>query len=72
MRLQVRATEICFLSRVAGLSLRDRVRSSPILEELGVEPMLLHVKRSEIRCLGLLVRMSGRCLPGEVQVTSHQ
>ncbi|TWW59279.1 hypothetical protein D4764_06G0008090 [Takifugu flavidus] len=27
--------------RVAGLSLRDRVRSSAIQEELGIEPLLL-------------------------------
>ncbi|TWW77341.1 hypothetical protein D4764_12G0007310 [Takifugu flavidus] len=50
------------LHRVAGLSLRDRVRSSAILEELGVEPLLLRVERSQMRWLGHLVRMP----PGEV------
>ncbi|TWW77580.1 hypothetical protein D4764_12G0009700 [Takifugu flavidus] len=51
-----------FLRRVAGLSLRDRVRSSAIREALGVEPLLLHVERSQMRWLGHLVRMP----PGEV------
>ncbi|TWW64123.1 hypothetical protein D4764_03G0011310 [Takifugu flavidus] len=41
---------------VAGLSLRDRVRSSAIREELGVESLLLRVERSQMRWLGHLVR----------------
>ena len=32
------------LRRVAGRSLRDRVRSSVIWEELGVELLLLHIE----------------------------
>ncbi|TWW73375.1 hypothetical protein D4764_15G0007690 [Takifugu flavidus] len=55
-----------FLLRVAGLSLRDRVRSSAIWEELGVEPLLLRVERSQMRWLGHLVRMPPGRLPGEV------
>ncbi|TWW62751.1 hypothetical protein D4764_04G0013980 [Takifugu flavidus] len=51
---------------VAGLSLRDRVRSSAIREELGVEPLLLCVERSQMRWLGHLVRMPPGRLPGEV------
>ena len=51
---------------MAGLSLRDRVRSSAIQEELGVEPLLLRAKRSQMRCFGPLVRMPPGCLPGEV------
>ncbi|KAK0144408.1 Ankyrin repeat and sterile alpha motif domain-containing protein 1B [Merluccius polli] len=42
---RIQAAEICFLHRVAGLSLRDRVRSSDIWRELGVEPLLLCVER---------------------------
>ncbi|KAK0148116.1 hypothetical protein N1851_012177 [Merluccius polli] len=38
--------EVSFL---AGLSLRDGVRSSDIQRELGVEPLLLHVERSQLR-----------------------
>ncbi|KAK0136262.1 hypothetical protein N1851_027842 [Merluccius polli] len=40
-RSRVQAAEMSFLRRVAGLSLRDRVRSSVIQEELGVDPLLL-------------------------------
>jgi len=38
-----------FLRRVARLSLRYRVRSSDIRRELGVEPLLLRVERSQLR-----------------------
>ncbi|KAK7886862.1 hypothetical protein WMY93_026483 [Mugilogobius chulae] len=55
-----------FLRRVAGRSLRDRVRSSVTREELGVEPLLLHVERSQLRWLGHLFRMPPGRLPGEV------
>ncbi|TWW55949.1 hypothetical protein D4764_09G0009990 [Takifugu flavidus] len=56
-RSRVQAAEMSFLRRVAGLSLRDRARSSAIREELGVEPLLLHVERNQMRWIGHLVRM---------------
>ncbi|TWW81643.1 hypothetical protein D4764_01G0014580 [Takifugu flavidus] len=65
-RSRVQAAEMSFLRRVAGLSLRDRVRSSAIREELGVKPLLLCVERSQIRWLGHLVKMPPGRLPGEV------
>jgi len=40
-------------SAVAGLSLRDRVRSSDIRRKLGVEPLLLRVERSQLRWFGI-------------------
>ncbi|KAJ8003299.1 hypothetical protein DPEC_G00167980 [Dallia pectoralis] len=52
--------------KVAGLSLRDRVRSSVIREELGVEPLLLCIERSQLRWFGHLVRMPPGRLPREV------
>ena len=55
-RSRVQAAEMSFLRRVAGLSLRDRVRSSVIREEIRVEPLLLHIERSQLRWLGHLVR----------------
>ncbi|TWW67394.1 hypothetical protein D4764_02G0004350 [Takifugu flavidus] len=63
-RSRVQAAEMSFLRRVAGFSLRDRVRSSAIREELGVEPLLLRVEKSQMRWLGHLV--PPRRLPGEV------
>ncbi len=66
MRLRIQAAEMSFLCRVAGLSLRDRVRSSDIWRELRVEPLLLHVERSQLRWFRHLIRMPPGCLPVEV------
>ena len=55
-----------FLRRVAGLSLRDRVGSSVIRSELGVDPLLLRIERSQMRWLEHLIRTPPGCLPGEV------
>ncbi|KAI3370169.1 hypothetical protein L3Q82_024952 [Scortum barcoo] len=49
-----------------GASLRDRVRSSVTREELGVEPLLLRIERSQLRWLGHLFRMPPGRLPREV------
>ncbi|KAK0134738.1 putative uncharacterized transposon-derived protein F52C9.6 [Merluccius polli] len=65
-RSWVQAAEMSFLRKVAGLSLRDRVRSSVIREELGVDLLLLRVERTQMRWLGHLVRMPPGRLPGEV------
>ncbi|XP_048880792.1 uncharacterized protein LOC125748552 [Brienomyrus brachyistius] len=65
-RSRVQAAEMSFLRRVAGLSLRDRVRSSVIRRGLRVEPLLLRIERSQMRWLGHLIRMPPGRLPGEV------
>ncbi|MDF4341185.1 hypothetical protein P3480_25615, partial [Vibrio parahaemolyticus] len=62
MRSQIQAAEMSFLRRVAGLSPRDRVRSSDIREGLGVEPLLLCVEWGQLRWFGHLIRM----LPGRL------
>ncbi len=41
-RSRIQAAEMSFLRRVAGRSLRDRVRSSVTREELKVEPLPPH------------------------------
>ncbi|TKS64956.1 LINE-1 reverse transcriptase -like protein [Collichthys lucidus] len=64
-RSRIQAAEMSFLRRVAGLSLRDRVRSSAIREELRVQPLHLRIERSQLRWLGHLVRMPPGRLPGE-------
>ncbi|KAI3363802.1 hypothetical protein L3Q82_001410 [Scortum barcoo] len=56
-RLWIQAAKMSFLLRVAGHSLIDRVRSSVTREELGVEPLLLHIERSQLRWLGHLFWM---------------
>ena len=55
-----------FLHRVAGFSLRDRVRSSDIWQRLRVEPMVLRIERSQLRLFGHLARMPPGCLPREM------
>jgi len=54
---RIQVAKMSFLRRVAGLSLRDRVRSSDIRRELGVESLLLRVERSQLRWFGHLIRM---------------
>ncbi|KAK3516271.1 hypothetical protein QTP70_007251 [Hemibagrus guttatus] len=66
VRSRIQAAEMSFLRRVAGHSLRDRVRSSVTREELGVEPLLLHIEMGQLRWLGHLFRMPPGRLPGEV------
>jgi len=60
MRLRIQAAKMSFLRRVAGLSLRDRVRSSDIRRKLGVELLLLRVERSQLRWFGHLIRTPGQ------------
>ncbi|KAK3508205.1 hypothetical protein QTP70_017467 [Hemibagrus guttatus] len=66
VRSRIQAAEMSFLRRVTGHSLRDRLRSSVTREELGVEPLLLHIERGQLRWLGHLFRMPLGRLPGEV------
>ncbi|CAM4611183.1 unnamed protein product [Leuciscus chuanchicus] len=66
IRSRIQAAEMSFLRRVAGRSLRDRVRSSVTWEELRVEPLLLHIERGQLRWLGHLFRMPPGRLPGKV------
>ncbi len=46
-----------FLRRVAGVSLRDKVRSSVVREEHETELLLFGIERSQLRWFGHLVRM---------------
>ena len=65
-RSRMQAAKMSFLQSVAELSLRDRVRTSDIRRELGVEPLLLCVERSLLRWLGHLIRMPPGHHPLEV------
>uniref|UniRef100_A0A3P9MD85 C-type lectin domain-containing protein n=1 Tax=Oryzias latipes TaxID=8090 RepID=A0A3P9MD85_ORYLA len=57
---KIQASEISFLRMVAG-SLRDRVRSSVTRRELGVEPLLLHIRRRKPRCPAGWIRFGSSC-----------
>ena len=50
MRSRVQAAEIIFLKKVRGLSLLDKVRSTDIFQSLKIEPLLLRIKQSQLRC----------------------
>lgn len=63
---EIQAAEMRFLRRVAGIRLRNRVRSSDIRRELRVEPLLLSIERSQLRWFRHLVRMPPGHLPVEV------
>ena len=54
---EIRAAEMRFLRRAAGLTLRDRTCSSTIRASLKAESLLLHIERSQLRWLGHLLRM---------------
>ena len=54
---RIRAVEMRFFRRAAGLTLRDRIRSSTIRESLKVESLLLYIERSQLRWLGHVLRM---------------
>ena len=58
--------EMSFLRRVAGLSLRGRLRNSDNRERLRVDPLLLDVERSQLRWFGHLVRLPPGHLPAKV------
>ncbi|KAK3519713.1 hypothetical protein QTP70_002681 [Hemibagrus guttatus] len=66
IRSRIQAAEMSLLHRVVGRSFRDRVRSSVTWEELGVELLLLHIERGQLRWLWHLFRMPPGRLPGEV------
>ncbi len=57
MRSQMQGAEMSFLHRVSGLCFRDKVRSSDTWRELGVEPLLLRVKRSQLRWFRQVIRI---------------
>ena len=65
-RSRIQVVKMDFLRKVAGVSLRDRVRSSAIREGLGVEPLLICIERSQLRWFGHLVRMPPGRIPREV------
>ena len=62
----MQAAGISVLRRVVQLSLKDKVRSSDIRRKLGLEPLLPHIKRSQFRWFGHLIRVPPGHLPPDV------
>ena len=63
MRSQVQASEMRFLRRIEGVTLFNKVRSSEIRKSLNIEPLLLRIKRSQLRWFGHVSRMPQERLP---------
>ena len=61
-RSRVQAAEMRYLLAVVGRTILDRIPSSVTREELGVEPLLLHVERGQMKWLGHVLRMGQYCL----------
>ncbi|CAF3797303.1 unnamed protein product [Rotaria sp. Silwood1] len=65
-RSRIQSAEMRFLRRVARVTLRDKTRSSSIHESLQIEPLLLHIERSQLRWLGHVLRMPQNRLPYQI------
>ena len=57
VRSQVQASEMRFLRRIERVTLFNKVRSSEIRKSLYIEPLLLRIKRSQLRRFGHVSRM---------------
>ena len=49
VRSQVQVSEKKFLRRIEGVTLFNKMRSSEIQKSLNIEPLLLRIKRSQLR-----------------------
>ena len=63
VRSQVQASEMSFLRRIERVALLSKVCSSKIRKSVNIEPLLLRIKRSELRWFGHVSRMPQKRLP---------
>ena len=63
MRSQVQASEMRFLRKIEGFALFDKVQSFEIRNCHNIEPLLLRIKRSQLRWFGHASRMRQKRLP---------
>ena len=61
-RVRSQASEMRLLQRIEGAILLNKMRSSEIRKYLNIEPLLLRIKRSQVRWFGLVSRMSRKRL----------
>ena len=58
VRSQAQASEMRLLQRIEEATLLNKMRSSEIRKYLNIEPLLLRIKRSQLRWFGHVSRMS--------------
>ena len=63
VRSQVQASEMRFLRRVKVVTLFHQVCSSEIRKSLNIEPLLLRIERSQLRCVRPCKQNASRKLP---------
>ena len=63
VRSQVQASEMSFLRRIERVTLLSKVCSSEIQKSLDIEPLLLRIKRSQLRWFGHVSKMPQKRLP---------
>ena len=63
VRSQAQASKMRFLQKIEGVTLFNKVRSSEIRRSLNIEPLLLRIKRSQLRWFGHVSRMPQERLP---------
>ena len=66
MQSQEQAFKMKFFRRIEGVILFNKVRSSEIRKSLNIEPLLLRIKRSQLRWFGHVSRMPQERLPKQV------
>ena len=66
MRSQVQASEMRFLQIIDEVTLFNKVRSSEIQKSPNIEPLLLQIKRSQLRWVGHVSRMPQERLPNKL------
>ena len=62
-RSQVQASEMRFLRKIERVTLFNKMRSSEIRKSLNIEPLLLRIKRSQLRWFVHVSRMPQERLP---------
>ena len=57
VRSQAQASKMRFLQKIERVTLFNKMRSSEIRKSLNIEPLLLRIKRSQLRWFGHVSRM---------------
>nr|CAI5845117.1 unnamed protein product [Callosobruchus analis] len=57
LKSRIQAIEMKYLGKAKGVTKMDRIRNEAIREQLGVEPVLKHIKQSQLRWFGHVNRL---------------